>query len=125
MLARRLAAIGGCRAFSSTPIALKVGAYSLFMIENKKNAALQGLKIAARGKATAKLYNALSVADRTALETRAAKHAGFKRHSAAPKKKRAASPYNKFVAAKSKLPEIQKLPFKQRLSAIAKLWNKQ
>ena len=58
-----------------------VNTYSLFMIQQKNNSALKGLAIPARGKATSKLYKALSAADRKTLNTAAAKHPGFKRHS--------------------------------------------
>ena len=57
-----------------------VNTYSLFMIQQKNNSALKGLAIPARGKATSKLYKALSAADRKTLNTAAAKHPGFKRH---------------------------------------------
>ena len=57
-----------------------VGAYSLFLIQQKNSKALKGLAIVARGKATAKLYRALSAADRTTLNAAAAKHPSFKHH---------------------------------------------
>ena len=58
-----------------------VGAYSLFMIQQKNNTALKGLALVARGKAQIKLYRALSAAARTTLNAAAAKHPSFKRHS--------------------------------------------
>ena len=57
-----------------------VNTYSLFMIQQKNNKALKGLAIVARGKATSKLFKALSAADRNTLNTAAAKHPSFKRH---------------------------------------------
>ena len=42
----------------------------------------------------------------------------------APRKKRGASPYNKFVSENMKTEAIKNLPAKQRFSAISALWKK-
>ena len=39
-----------------------------------------------------------------------------------PRKKRSGNSYARFVAEKSKDPEIRKLPSRQRFAAISKLW---
>ena len=51
-----------------------------FRVQSLHDSTLKGLAIDARGKAQAKLYKALSAADRKTLNTAAAKHPGFKRH---------------------------------------------
>ncbi|KEG05965.1 kinetoplast DNA-associated protein [Trypanosoma grayi] len=108
---------------------LAIGAYSLFMVEQKNNPALKGLPVAQRGKVTSKLYKALAPAERAALEKRAKAMPSAKRtktsksKATGEKKKRAPSKYTEFV--KANLPKYNQLPHKERLAAVAKLWRQQ
>nr|Q07053.2 RecName: Full=Kinetoplast-associated protein 4; AltName: Full=Histone H1-like protein p16; Flags: Precursor [Crithidia fasciculata]prf//2206467C histone H1-like protein [Crithidia fasciculata] len=116
------------------PRRLAIGAYTLFMMEQKNNPKLKGLKIADRGKMTSKLYKALNPNDKAALEKRAAAHPGFKRKEKEPKELKAAkaaktstprapSEYAKFVQAN--IGRFEKLPHLDRMKAVAKLWKQQ
>jgi hypothetical protein len=113
------------------PRRLAIGAYTLFMIEQKNNPKLKGLQIAERGKLTSKLYKSLSPSDKAALEKRAAAHPSLKRKAAAPKAAKGAqtglprSPtnYAKFVQAN--ISRFEKLPHRDRMKAVAKLWKQQ
>ncbi|ORC85627.1 kinetoplast DNA-associated protein [Trypanosoma theileri] len=104
---------------------LAIGAYSLFMMEQKNNPALKGLPIGQRGKMTAKLYKALSPSERTELEKRAKAMPSRRRAKtkAVEKKRRTPSKYAQFV--KVNLPKYSQLPNKERLNAVAKLWKQQ
>lgn len=113
------------------PRRLAIGAYTLFMIEQKNNPKLKGLQVAERGKLTSKLYKALSPSDKAALEKRAAAHPSLKRKEKAPKAAKAAksstprapSEYAKFVQAN--IGRFEKLPHLDRMKAVAKLWKQQ
>ena len=64
--------------FGITTVSLKraVPAYGMFMIKNKKNPLLTSCKtIAARGKATARLYAKLSTKEKAALAAEGKKRA--------------------------------------------------
>ncbi|PWU97733.1 kinetoplast-associated protein [Trypanosoma cruzi] len=108
---------------------LAIGAYALFMMEQKKNPALSGLPVAQRGKVTSKLYKALAPAERAALEKRAKatpspkrnKMKGIEKKEQKPKRK--PSKYAQFV--KANLPKYSQLPNSERLAAVAKLWRQQ
>ncbi|KAH9578119.1 hypothetical protein LSM04_005422 [Trypanosoma melophagium] len=110
---------------------LAIGAYSLFMMEQKNNPALKGLPIAQRGKVTSKLYKALSPSERAELEKRAKampsrrtkQSKGKTLEKGAAKKRRPPSKYAKFV--KDNMAKFRHLPQKERLSAVAKLWKQQ
>ncbi|KAF8288053.1 kinetoplast-associated protein 4 [Trypanosoma cruzi] len=107
---------------------LAIGAYALFMMEQKKNPALSGLPVAKRGKMTSKLYKALAPAERAALEKRAKatpfpKRKKSKANGNGPKPKRKPSKYALFV--KAYLPKFRKLPNSERIAAVAKLWRQQ
>lgn len=112
------------------PRRLAIGAYTLFMMEQKSNPKLKGLAIAERGKMTSKLYKALSPGEKAALEKRAAAHPPLKRKE---KKKtgkatktgavRPPSEYAKFVQAN--IGRFEKLPHLDRMKAVAKLWKQQ
>ncbi|KAK7194081.1 kinetoplast-associated protein [Novymonas esmeraldas] len=112
------------------PRRLAIGAYAMFMIEQKNNPKLKGLKIGDRGKTTSKLYKALSSSDKAALDKRAAAYTSFKRGGGgAPKKTpkksatRAPSAYAQFVQAN--IGRFEKLPHRDRMKAVAKLWKQQ
>lgn len=109
---------------------LAIGAYAMFMVEQKHNPKLKGLQVAERGKMTSKLYNALSPADKAALQKRAAAQPSHSRKAKGPnaakgeKKKsspRAPSAYAKFV--KDNIGRFEKLPHRDRMTAVAKLWK--
>ncbi|KAF8291454.1 kinetoplast-associated protein [Trypanosoma cruzi] len=108
---------------------LAIGAYALFMMEQKKNPALSGLPVAQRGKVTSKLYKALAPAERAALEKRAKATPSPKRNKTKEnekkenKPKRKPSKYAQFV--KANLPKYSQLPNSERLAAVAKLWKQQ
>ncbi|CAM44367.1 putative kinetoplast-associated protein [Leishmania braziliensis MHOM/BR/75/M2904] len=50
------------------PRRLAIGAYSMFMIEQRNNPKLKGLAVADRGKMTSKMYKALSANEKAALD---------------------------------------------------------
>lgn len=108
---------------------LAMGAYSLFMREQKSNPKLAGLAIGDRGKMLAKMYKNLSPAEMTSLQNRASKIPTPERKSkkvkadGTPKKKRAPGKYAAFV--KANIGKFEKLPHLQRMSAVAKLWKAQ
>ncbi|CCW63288.1 unnamed protein product [Phytomonas sp. EM1] len=111
---------------------LAIGAYSLFMIEQKNNPKLKGLPIAERGKMTSKMYKALSPQDRDLLGKRAAAHPSPTRSkklkSTSTEKKKSKSPrkanaYMNFV--KENMNKFEKLPHRDRMKAVAKLWKQQ
>ncbi|KAF8291517.1 putative kinetoplast DNA-associated protein [Trypanosoma cruzi] len=107
---------------------LAIGAYALFMMEQKNNPALSGLPISERGKMTSKLYKALAPAERAALEKRAKatpspKRKKLKKNEKEQKPKRKPSEYAQFV--KANLPKYSQLPNKERIAAVAKLWKQQ
>ncbi|KAG5465907.1 hypothetical protein CUR178_00622 [Leishmania enriettii] len=111
------------------PRRLGIGAYSMFMIEQKNNPKLKGLSVTDRGKMTSKLYKALSANDKAALDKRAAAYTSFKHTKAKPKAKgekkkgaeRRPSVYAKFV--KENIGRFEKLPHLDRMKAVAKLWK--
>ncbi|RNF08407.1 kinetoplast DNA-associated protein [Trypanosoma rangeli] len=109
---------------------LAIGAYALFMMEQKNNPALSGLPVLQRGKVTSKLYKALAPAERAALEKRAKTMPSPKRTKktkattkSGEKPKRALTKYAQFV--KANLPKYSQLPNRERLAAVAKLWKQQ
>lgn len=111
---------------------LAIGAYSLFMIEQKNHPKLQGLAVSDRGRLTSKLYKALSPSERAQLQKRAAVYVSHKRQAKAktvsgvPKKPagtRKPSPYATFV--KENIHKFDKLPHHDRMKAVAKLWKQQ
>lgn len=119
------------------PRRLAIGSFSMFMIEQKNHPKLQGLAIADRGKMTSKLYKTLSPSEKAALEKRAANYVSKKPRKVkaqatgidgAPTAKkakvtRAPSAYAMFV--KSNIHKFDKLPHRDRMSAVAKLWKQQ
>lgn len=112
--------------FTLRPLA--IGAYSLFMREQKANPKLQGLPIAKRGKMLATLYKGLSVAEKGSLLKRASAIPTPVRKVKIPKEdrpkvKRPPSRYAKFV--KANIHKFDKLPHLERMAAVARLWNMQ
>lgn len=112
--------------FTLRPLAM--GAYSLFMREQKSNPKLQGLPISKRGKMLATLYRDLSPVDKTSLMKRAAALPTPVRKTKVntddkPKVKRQPSRYAKFV--KANIHKFDKLPRLERMKAVARLWNMQ
>ncbi|CAJ1013090.1 hypothetical protein Q4I28_008403 [Leishmania naiffi] len=111
------------------PRRLAIGAYSMFMIEQKNNPKLKGLAVADRGKMTSKMYKSLSANDKAALDKRAAAWGSFKHKSGKTKTKRekkvstsrSPSAYAKFV--KENICRFEKLPHHDRMKAVAKLWK--
>ncbi|GET93683.1 kinetoplast-associated protein, putative [Leishmania tarentolae] len=111
------------------PRRLAIGAYSMFMIEQKNNPKLKGLPVSERGKMTSKLYKSLSPSDKAALDKRAAAYTSFKRGNQKTKakgEKKTRSPhvpsaYAKFV--KENIGRFEKLPRLDRMKAVAKLWK--
>lgn len=105
---------------------LAIGAYSLFMREQKNHPKLQGLPIAQRGKALAGLYKALTPRERALLDKRAKATPTPPRKVKIPKEdrpKRKPSAYANFV--KANIHKFDKLPHLERMKAVAKLWNMQ
>ncbi|CCW70003.1 unnamed protein product [Phytomonas sp. Hart1] len=111
---------------------LAISAYTLFMIEQKNNAKLKGLRISERGKMTSNMYKALSPQDRELLLKRAAAHPPLKRSAKTiktsadkkdPKKPRKATAYTIFV--KENMNKFDKLPHRDRMKAVARLWKQE
>lgn len=102
-----------------------VSPFTLFLKDTKGLSTLANLSIAARGKALAKMFKALSDKERRSLQLRAASMASIRRRPqkavavAAPFKKHKPTAYNQFVRD-----QMQKVSGKpaQRLKQIAKLW---
>ena len=117
------------RTFATTKV-VRAGAFTAFIKKAYSDKAilaqLKDLPITQRGKVLGKLYRALPATEKAALAA-AGKKIKFVRKQKATKTgaKRAPSAYNKFVKAKSALPAIKALPIRQRMAAIAKLWNSQ
>ncbi|CAC9552782.1 kinetoplast-associated protein [Leishmania donovani] len=111
------------------PRRLAIGAYSMFMIEQKNNPKLKGLSVSDRGKMTSKLYKSLSASDKAALDKRAAAWTSFRHKSQKtkvkgekkPRSTRAPSAYANFV--KANIGRFEKLPHLDRMKAVAKLWK--
>ncbi|KAG5490743.1 hypothetical protein JKF63_00865 [Porcisia hertigi] len=111
------------------PRRLAIGAYAMFMIEQKNNPKLKGLAVAERGKMTSTLYKSLSPGDKAALDKRAAAYTSFGRKKSSnkqsvnkkPRSERAPSLYAKFV--KEHIGRFEKLPHRDRMKAVAKLWK--
>lgn len=105
-----------------------MGAYSLFMREQKNHPKLQGLPVGQRGKVLASLYRALTPVEKAGLNKRAAATPTPARKKKVdkenkPKQKRAPSMYAKFV--KANIHKFHKLPHLERMKAVARLWNMQ
>ena len=115
------------RTFATTKV-VRAGAFTAFIKKAYSDKAilaqLKDLPITQRGKVLGKLYRALPATEKAALAA-AGKKIKYVRKQKATKAKRAPSAYNKFVKAKSALPAIKALPIRQRMAAIAKLWNSQ
>ncbi|CAD2213195.1 kinetoplast-associated protein [Angomonas deanei] len=116
--------------FRVAPIRLAIGAYSMFMVEQKNNPKLKGLPVAERGRMTAKLYKSLSPAEKEKLTVRALNYVSKKpakekkeKKAKAAKGTRAAGPYALFV--KNNISKFEKLPHRDRMKAVAKLWKQQ
>ena len=114
------------RCFSTTAPLLRVSPYFIFMQENARNPQLRGLSVPQRGKKLAQLWKKLPQDQKDAILLKAYKTPYPKRHrSAAPKKKRPLSPYNRFVKQKMDTPQVLCLPFERRMSTVAKMWKAQ
>jgi hypothetical protein len=94
--------------------------FGLFMKENAGSKALAGKPGAARGKAMGKMWRALSEQERQAYFRRS-KTMVCTPKVKAPKKPRVAGSFAKFV--KANYSKVHRLPFNQRLAALAKLYR--
>jgi hypothetical protein len=104
--------------FARTSVALRVRTLSSFGAFLKQN---KGLHLGAgRPQRLGKIWRALSTADKAKLAAAGAKIKVHPRVKA-PKRPRKLSAYNKFVRANYS--KVKRLPHKQRLGAIAKLWK--
>eukprot|EP00796_Vickermania_ingenoplastis_P006725 gene6725-4820_t len=106
-----------------------IGAYSLFMREQKNHPKLRGLAVGQRGKVLATMYKNLTSADKAMLEKRAkavptpvrkVKNTD-KSNDKKARKPRAPGAYAQFV--KANIHKFDKLPHLDRMKAVAKLWN--
>lgn len=102
---------------------LAVGAFTMFMMEQKHNPAFIGLTVADRGRMTAKLYHALSPKDHAALKRRALRAPSLKRRPPQKPKPFRPSRYHRFLKAHINDPQFKKLSPPRRMAEIAKLWR--
>ncbi|EPY33874.1 kinetoplast-associated protein [Strigomonas culicis] len=107
-----------------------IGAYSMFMIEQKKNPKLAGLAIGDRGRMLSKLYKQLSPHEKQKLDVRARAYVSSKpkkektkRAVAEPKAKRTAAPSAYALFVKANIHKFEKLPHRDRMAAVAQLWK--
>jgi hypothetical protein len=100
----------------------KLTSYGQFLRETRNHPKLRGLAIAARGRTVAKLFRALSPAEKNALKSRGSKVTIVvrPRGAAAPRKP---GPFAKFV--KANYGKVRKLPAGRRLKALATLFKQQ
>jgi hypothetical protein len=94
--------------------------YGQFLRETRNHPKLGGLTIAARGRTVARMYRALSPAEKNALKSRGSKVTIVvrPRGAAAPRKP---GPFAKFV--KANYGKVRKLPAGRRLKALATLFK--
>jgi hypothetical protein len=94
--------------------------FGLFMRMTAKDAALNALPVAKRGKALGKMWRALPAAQKKTMAAQAKKVLVKPK---APKVKKARKPtaYNLFV--KKNYASVKNLAPKQRLAAIGKMWK--
>lgn len=106
-----------------------MGAYSLFMREQKNHPRLKGLAMADRARVLTSMYKNLSPSEKQSLVNRAAATPSTPRKSKIGKMpgtsrtKREPSAYNRFV--KENIHQFDKLPHLDRMKAVAKLWQNQ
>lgn len=101
-----------------------IGAYSLFMREQKSHPKLVGLPVSKRGKALAELYRNLTPKEKESLVERAKnteRQAKKIKKIRQPGEKRPLSKYAQFV--KAHIHKFDALPHKERMKAVAKLWS--
>jgi hypothetical protein len=96
--------------------------YGQFLRETRRHPKLRGLPIAARGRTVARMYRALSPAEKNALKSRGSKvtYEVRPRGAAAPPRK--PGPFAKFV--KANYGKVRKLPAGRRLKTLAALFKR-
>ena len=132
---RRLTAaqtsIVSTRAFACTPV-VRAGGFTAFIKyaykNNQLSSQLAPLPITQRGRLLGKWWRAMSPAEqapyvKAGAQMKFTRKATKKSKKASSGIKRKPSAYNKFVATNSKRADIQKLPVRERMGAIAKLWK--
>jgi hypothetical protein len=115
--------------FTKTAMALaragarrRMSSYGVFLKDNAKNTLLAGKPVSVRGKTLGQMWRALSTKDKKAYQSRAA--TAFytpKVKVQKAKKPRKASAFARFV--KANYSKVHRLPFNQRLAALAKLYR--
>ena len=95
----------------------RLTSYGLFMRMTAKDAALNALPIAKRGKALAKKWQTVTAAQKKTLAAQA------KKIVVQPKVKKARKPSGFALFVKKNYKSVKNLPFKQRLAALAKQWK--
>jgi len=105
--------------------------FAVFLMSQKNNPALQGLKGTERAKVTTKLYRALSKTDLAALKKKAAKLPSFVRKTAEEKEAlrrrlrsgKGRSPYAVFMMSQKNNPALQGLALTERGMVTAQLYR--
>mgnify|MGYP001594032480 CR=1 FL=1 len=102
--------------FRATMVARAVSPYAIFLKQTKGKFA--GMPVAQRSRQIAKLWKALPVAEKKAIQKTAAAHRAF------PKKVRKVRKANVFsLFVKKNYSKVKNVAPSQRLAAIAKLWK--
>lgn len=102
-----------------------VSPFSIFLMDQKNNPALQGVSIAKRGKILSKMYKELPQKQRADLEKRAKKHPSMNTKKE-KKTKRRASANNEFSTfVKENYSKVKALNYKKRFSALSQLYELQ
>lgn len=99
--------------------------FSVFLMDNKKNPSLQGLSIASRGKALAKLYKNMSKAEKAKLDKRAAAMPSIKNKNIRARERRSKNAYKSefSVFVKENYHLVAKLPLSTRFQALSQLYH--
>ena len=107
------------RVFAATALRCGRSAYCHFLVETKNNAILnKASNVVERVKLAAKMYRALSSAEKKALEARAAKAPSFKHHL------RTNKPYTRTVTARDKFFSVNLKKFNYDFKATHAAFNK-
>ncbi len=95
--------------------------YTVFIMRNRGNALLKGMKPVQRSRAMSKMYKALTPAELSALEAQAKKTIFVTKRKV--KKARKLTAWNKFV--KANYSKVKHLPNLQRLKKLGQMWKAQ
>lgn len=97
-----------------------VSPFSIFLMDQKSNPALQGISIAKRGKMLSRMYKDLSQQQRRDLQKRAEKHPGLRKHKKVSRPPRKTE-FAEFVRQNYKV--VKGLNYRKRFSALSQLYE--